>query len=92
MSIGIHVADARGVGGWAAGTGGITLAGRRVAITLGILMFLAGAGLYVLGSLKGDPLFSVLSRLVGVFVGFLGVAFAFFQSFGSRVGAKRLGK
>jgi len=32
---------------------GLKLAGRRAAIVLGILMFLAGAGLYVLGSLKG---------------------------------------
>ncbi len=53
---------------------GFTLAGRRATIVLGILMFLAGAGLYVLGSLKGDPLFSVLSRLGGVFVACLGGA------------------
>ena len=53
---------------------GFTLAGRRATIVLGILMFLAGAGLYVLGSLKGDPLFSVLSRLGGVVVACLGGA------------------
>jgi hypothetical protein len=55
---------------------GLKLAGRRAAIVLGILMFLAGAGLYVLGSLKDDPLFSILFRLGGVVVACLGVALA----------------
>jgi hypothetical protein len=55
---------------------GLTLAGRRAALVLGILMFLAGAGLYVIGSLKDDPLFSILSRLAGVLVACLGGALA----------------
>jgi hypothetical protein len=55
---------------------GFTLAGRRATIVLGILMFLAGAGLYVLGSLKDNPLFSVLFRLAGVVVACLGGALA----------------
>ena len=55
---------------------GLKLAGRRAAIVLGILLFLAGAGLYVLGSLKDNPLFSVLFRLGGVVVACLGGALA----------------
>jgi hypothetical protein len=72
--------------------GGVTLAGRRATIVFGISMLLAGAGLYVLGSLRDDPLFSVLFRLVGVVVGFLGSALAFFRAFESGVGPNRLGK
>jgi hypothetical protein len=39
-------------------------------------MVLAGAGLYVLGSLTDVPLFSVLFRLMGVVVACLGGALA----------------
>jgi hypothetical protein len=58
--------------------GGIKLAGRRATVGIGISIFLAGVGLYVLGSVRDDPLFSVLFRLVGVVVGFFGCALVFF--------------